>query len=76
MNHQSSRSHAIFRLKLVKINSDYLLQNHESSLFETFINFVDLAGSEKMDQHNDLRIISLEDSCSEQLRSESTNKYN
>lgn len=54
MNHASSRSHTIFRLYVKSIPSH--VKPGEDSLFtESVLNFVDLAGSEKLDIHDGLR---------------------
>lgn len=54
MNHKSSRSHTIFRLKVKSMsNSDGVEKTTESVMVVLFFtqNFVDLAGSEKLDVH-------------------------
>jgi kinesin family protein C1 len=43
-NESSSRSHAIFQLKIEQINSSH---NNQTTLRESYINIIDLAGSEK-----------------------------
>ena len=60
MNHQSSRSHTIFRLWIQ--NMEHLYK--ESSSFdgnytvwkESILNFIDLAGSEKVSNHHNKRV--------------------
>lgn len=47
MNHASSRSHCIFRLYVRGFSI-----NDESEGTESILNFVDLAGSEKISIHN------------------------
>lgn len=67
MNHVSSRSHTIFRLVNIKMNQEnktkYLFvsqyvrsmplnfKNSEEGITESILNFVDLAGSEKISSH-------------------------
>ena len=51
MNHQSSRSHTIVRMKI-------LVHEPNSVTRESIISFVDLAGSEKIDKHKKMPISS------------------
>ena len=56
MNHQSSRSHTIFRLYIQNIEHLYKDSNsfdgNYSVLKESILNFIDLAGSEKVSNHH------------------------
>jgi hypothetical protein len=60
MNHQSSRSHTIFRLQIQNIHkqkkyrtgSPNKIDNEEIDYVkESYLNFIDLAGSEKVSNH-------------------------
>lgn len=46
LNHNSSRSHAIFRMFIKYVNKD-------GDIFQSVCNFVDLAGSEKLSKYQD-----------------------
>ena len=53
MNHKSSRSHTIFRLKVKSITTFEAVEKVADSVMviDSYKNFVDLAGSEKLDVH-------------------------
>jgi hypothetical protein len=54
MNHKSSRSHTIFRLKVKSMSIQHGIEKTTESVMVNFFitqNFVDLAGSEKLDVH-------------------------
>lgn len=69
MNHSSSRSHTIFRLYVKSIPS-HVKQGEDTVFTESVLNFVDLAGSEKLDIHDGLRLKKRE--TSQQLGNYST----
>lgn len=56
MNHQSSRSHTIFRLFIQNIEHNYNDINSSDAGYsvykESILNFIDLAGSEKVSNHH------------------------
>lgn len=60
MNHQSSRSHTIFRLCIQNIEHFYKDNNsfdgNYSFMKESILNFIDLAGSEKVSNHHKNKI--------------------
>lgn len=49
MNHQSSRSHTLFRLHVESVTTNS--QEGTNVIKESVLNFVDLAGSEKVSNH-------------------------
>lgn len=51
MNHISSRSHTIFRLYVRAIPTNF--DSNKDIITESILNFVDLAGSEKINIHSD-----------------------
>ena len=53
MNHASSRSHTIFRLYIQSMDLDET--TGETIITESILNFVDLAGSEKIAIHDVMR---------------------
>lgn len=60
MNHQSSRSHTIFRLSIQNIEhlykDSYSFDGNYSVLKESILNFIDLAGSEKVSNHHNSKV--------------------
>lgn len=50
MNHQSSRSHTLFRLHVESVTTNS--QEGTNVIKESVLNFVDLAGSEKVSNHS------------------------
>mmetsp|Transcript_2436 Transcript_2436/g.2299 ORF Transcript_2436/g.2299 Transcript_2436/m.2299 type:complete len:170 (+) Transcript_2436:1074-1583(+) len=60
MNHQSSRSHTIFRLFIQNVENMYTAQAAGGKGFsvckESCLNFIDLAGSEKVSNHHTPRL--------------------
>ena len=53
MNHASSRSHTIFRLYIQSMSVN--MDSGTTEIAESILNFVDLAGSEKVDIHDGMR---------------------
>lgn len=51
MNHTSSRSHTIFRVKVQIVKEMQDSSADISTITESVLNFVDLAGSEKVSNH-------------------------
>lgn len=56
MNHASSRSHTLFRFYVQSMQADS--SNKDNIFMESILNFVDLAGSEKLEVHGDSATIS------------------
>jgi Kinesin motor domain len=54
MNHHSSRSHTIFRLKVTSVQIENSEENPNSITTESTLNFVDLAGSERVSSLQDV----------------------
>jgi centromeric protein E len=50
MNHQSSRSHTLFRLHVESVTTNS--SEGTNVIKESVLNFVDLAGSEKVSNHS------------------------
>ena len=59
MNHQSSRSHTIFRIFIQNVEKLYGTKSGKEGEFsmkkESCLNFIDLAGSEKVSNHHNSR---------------------
>eukprot|EP00347_Sterkiella_histriomuscorum_P010849 403374689 len=67
MNHQSSRSHTLFRLHVesVACGSNGSQQESANVITESVLNFVDLAGSEKVSNHTHQDSANGQNSCSQ-----------
>jgi centromeric protein E len=63
MNHQSSRSHTLFRLHVESVATTTEGEDAGTNVIrESVLNFVDLAGSEKVSNHHIGGVLSSENS--------------
>jgi len=51
LNHQSSRSHTVFRVFVQSVTKDIENPSLARHVMHSMLNFVDLAGSEKLSSH-------------------------